>query len=273
LAIVPTACERRHAKSASFQAQQRDLKPFAFPIASGNDRFQIEGYLERPSHVSLPVPALLILNGDRGDARQCLANTRQFVPMGLEIACISIPGYGRSSGPGRFVGPQSVEAARRSLDLLAARPEVDPKRIAVWGMGDGAVAAGLLMDSDKRPRVLILESGAYDMLNLWPQTPLRTKLRILRQVWPSRQALSRRSVVAQLPRRVDCDILILHGKRDSRTPVAQAEDLARHLRNLGAKVETYYVPLGSHELGASIDAPLRDFLYEHLLNATDQAAS
>jgi len=33
--------------------------------------------------------------------------------------------------------------------------EIDPRRIAVWGLGDGAVAAGLLMDSDTRPRACI----------------------------------------------------------------------------------------------------------------------
>ena len=32
------------------------------------------------------------------------------------------------------------------------------------------------MDYDSRPRALILESGCYDPLSLWPEAPLRTKL-------------------------------------------------------------------------------------------------
>lgn len=266
-------CSRHATRSSTPPSIAKALvRSFAFQITSGEDRFHIDGYSVRPK-VSGRLPALLVLNGDRGDARQCIANTRDFLRIGIEVACISIPGYGNSSGPGRFVGPQAVAAARRAFDLLATNPEVDPKRIAVWGMADGAVAAGLLMDSDSRPRALILESGAYDMLHLWPQAPLRTKLQILRQVWPSRKALSRRSVVANLPRRIDCSVLILHGERDNRMPVAQAEDLAAQLRDRGADVETYYFPRGSHELGASVDAPLRNFLRDHLLTVSSQAAS
>ena len=114
---------------------------------------------------------MLVLNGEKGNARQCIETSPAWRAMGIRIVCVSLPGYGQSSGPSRFVGPQSVTAARHAIDLLAARPDVDPRRIAVWGMGDGAVAAGLLMDSDQRPRAFILQSGAYDMLKLWPEAP------------------------------------------------------------------------------------------------------
>ena len=163
------------------------------------------------------------------------------------------------------MGPQSVEAARHALDLLAARSDIDPSRMAVWGVCDGAVAAGLLMDSDKRPRVIVLESGAYDMVKLWPETGLSTKLSILRQVWPSRRALKQRSVLDHLPPKLKCSVLILHGESDRRTPVRQAEQLAQALSDRGAQVQTYYFPKGSHELGARVDGPLSDFLRANLL--------
>jgi dipeptidyl aminopeptidase/acylaminoacyl peptidase len=246
--------------------------PFAFQITSGSDQYQIEGFIARPDRPGR-LPALLVLNGDQGNARQCIENTRRFTAIGVQVACISIPGYGKSSGPSRFVGPQSVEAARHALDLLAARPDVDPKRLAVWGMADGAVAAGLLMDSDARPRAVILQSGAYDMLKLWPEAPLSTKLRILRQVWPSKRLLKERSVVANLPRKLDCSVLILHGRRDPKMPVKQAERLAQALEQRGAHVETHYFPQGSHDLGATVDEPLRTFLRDNLLPASPHAAS
>ena len=179
-------------------------QPFTFQITSGSDQYSIEGFIARPDQPGR-LPALLVLNGDRGDARQCLEHTRRFTAIGVLVACISIPGYGKSSGPSRFVGPQSVAAARRALDLLATRSDVDPKRMAVWGMADGAVAAGLLMDSDARPRAVILQSGAYDLLKLWPEAPLGTKLRILRQVWPSKRLLKERSVVENLPGKLACN--------------------------------------------------------------------
>jgi predicted esterase len=264
-----SACHHRHPKP---QPTNVIKAPFGFQLTSGSDQYQIEGFLAR-DRTPGRLPALLVLNGDRGNARQCINQVARFTSLGLRVACISIPGYGASSGPSRFVGPQSVAAARRALDLFAARGDVDPRRLAVWGLADGAVAAGLLMDSDARPRAIILQSGAYDMLKLWLEAPLDTKLRILRQVWPSKRALTRRSVVENLPRKLDCSVLILHGGRDRKMPVKQAERLARALSARGARVQTYYFPQGSHELGASVDKPLRGFLRDNLLNANPHAAS
>ncbi len=248
------------------------IQSFTFQISSGSDQYQIEGFTARPDRPDR-LPALLVLNGDTGNARHCIDDTQRFTTLDVEVACISIPGYGKSSGPSRFVGPQSVEAARHALDLLAARPDIDPKRLAVWGMADGAVAAGLLMDSDSRPRAVILQSGAYDMAKLWPEASLSTKLRILRQVWPSKRLLKERSVVEHLPGKLDCSVLILHGERDRKMPVKQAESLAKELQERGAHVETHYFPEGSHELGTKVDEPLTAFLREHLIATHNSAAS
>lgn len=264
LAGVVAALAACHRSAPQPAPPKLDIQPFNFQVASSTDQYQIEGFLARAAEPGR-LPAMLVLNGDKGDARQCIRNTGRFTSMGMQVACISIPGYGHSSGPSRFVGPPSVAAARNALDLLTARPDVHQKRLAVWGLADGAVAAGLLMDSDTRPRAVILQSGAYDMLKLWPEASLRTKLGILRQVWPSKRALKERSVVEHLPRKLDCNILILHGEHDCKMPVKQAERLAQALRERGAYVETYYFPEGSHELGASVDAPLREFLRGYLL--------
>jgi len=245
------------------------ITPFNFQISEDANDYSIEGYLAEGREPG-PRPAMLVLNGEKGNARECIKSVADFATMGIRVVCVSLPGYGKSSGPGRFVGPQSVETARHAIDLLAARPDVDSKRIAVWGMGDGAVAAGLLMDSDRRPRAFILQSGAYDMLKLWPEAPLRTKLDILRQVWPSIRALKERSVVEHLPGKLNCSILILHGESDRRMPLKQAEQLAKALSKRGAHIQTYYVPKGSHDLGTrAVAGPVRGFLRDNLI-AGDQ---
>jgi dipeptidyl aminopeptidase/acylaminoacyl peptidase len=267
LALIATvvACHRQATAPVARIAPHPQYENFSFKITHGNNEYQIEGLLARAAQPGRR-PALLVLNGDRGNAHDCLGRSAQFTTLDIQVACISLPGYGRSSGPSRFMGPQSVAAARQALDLLAVRPDVDVTRLAVWGLDDGAVAAGLLMDSDARPRAIILQSGAYDLLKLWPEAPIRTKLSILQQVWPSKRALERRSVVENLPRKLTCSVLILHGQRDRKMPVDQAEQLAKALTARGAHVQTYYFPKGTHELGArAIDLPLRNFLRDRLL--------
>ncbi|MDO8434257.1 MAG: prolyl oligopeptidase family serine peptidase [Candidatus Binatus sp.] len=273
LAVVATvgtlaAC-RMPGKSVA--SRYENVEPFNFDIALGPKQFHIDGYLTRSSNAG-KLPALLVLNDGGGSVERCVQMSQHVTAMGIQVACVDIPGYGASSGPSRFVGQPSVLAARRGLDLLVARPDVDASRLAVWGLGQGAVAAGLLMDYDSRPRALILQSGAYDMLTLWPQAPLRTKLAILREVWPSKRALKQRSVIENLPPRLDCSVLIMHGERDNRMPVTQAVKLAEALRARGARVSTCYFPRASHDLGKRVEPELRAFLRDNLIGAARAAS-
>jgi predicted esterase len=266
LTIAVSAC--RHPSPAQPQPQVT-IEPLSFQVSSGEDHYQIEGYFAHTAE-SGRMPALLVLNGNGGDAHQCIENIAKFAELKIRLACISLPGYGKSSGPSRFVGAQSVAAARHALDLVAARSDVDGSRLAVWGIADGAVAAGLLMDSDRRAHAVILQSGAYDLLKLWPRTPIGTKLSILRQVWPSKRVLQERSVIENMPKKLDCNVLILHGEQDRKNPVTQAEQLARALREHGANVETRFFADGAHSLGKVVNQPLRDFLRVNLALAADE---
>jgi dipeptidyl aminopeptidase/acylaminoacyl peptidase len=256
----------------SIESNYKNVDQFNFDVAMGPKNYHIEGYLTRSAENGR-LPGLLVLNGGEGNVDRCVKMSQDIAAMGIQVACVNIPGYGNSSGPSRFVGQPSVVASRRALDMLAARLDVDSTRLAVWGLGHGAVAAGLLMDYDSRPRALILESGLYDPLTLWPEAPLRTKLSILREVWPSKRILKERSVIANLPPKLGCSVLIMHGERDNRVPVGQAVKLADALRVRGAKVSTRYFPQASHDLGKRVEPELRAFLRDNLLDANRAAAS
>ncbi|MGB3551944.1 MAG: prolyl oligopeptidase family serine peptidase [Candidatus Binatus sp.] len=256
----------------SIESNYKNVDQFNFDVAMGPKNYHIEGYLTHSAENGR-LPGLLVLNGGEGNVERCVKMSQDIAAMGIQVACVNIPGYGKSSGPSRFVGQPSVVASRRALDILAARADVDSTRLAVWGLGHGAVAAGLLMDYDSRPRALILESGLYDPLTLWPDAPLRTKLSILREVWPSKRILKERSVIANLPPKLGCSVLIMHGERDNRVPVGQAVKLADALRVRGAKVSTRYFPQASHDLGKRVEPELRAFLRDNLLDANRAAAS
>src|SRR6202158_407906 len=269
LAIVISSCR---IPGKALDSNYKNVSQFNFDVAVGAQQYHIEGYLTHSGEQGRR-PALLVLNGEPGSVDRCVQLSQSVAARGIKVACVNIPGYGGSSGPSRFVGQPSVLASRRALDLLAARTDVDTTRLAVWGLGHGAVAAGLLMDYDTRPRVLILQSGCYDPLALWPEAPLRTKLSILREVWPSKRILKERSVIAHLPPKLECSVLIMHGQQDNRMPVRQAVKLADALRARGAKVETLYFPQASHDLGKRVEPELRAFLRDNLLGTTSAAAS
>src|SRR5690348_15393023 len=134
LAILLAGC---HSSTRAIRKNPR-IDPFDYQISVGQEQFHIEGYLARAAQPGRE-PALLVINPS-GDAVKCIKSSLPLTQLGMHVACISLPGTGKSSGPGRFIGPQAVVAARRAIDLLAERPDIDTARIGVWGLANGAVA-------------------------------------------------------------------------------------------------------------------------------------
>ena len=58
---------------------------------------------------------------------------------------------------GEFV--QTVVDVRRGVDLLTARPDVDPQRLAFWGFSHGAFIGGIVAGVDRRIASYVLQSG------------------------------------------------------------------------------------------------------------------
>ena len=54
---------------------------------------------------------------------------------------------------------QNVVDLRRAVDLLAARPDVDPRRIALVGFSHGGVLAGIVAGIDHRLAAVVVMSG------------------------------------------------------------------------------------------------------------------
>ncbi len=223
LAILLAGC---HSSARSIRKNPR-VEQFDYQISVGQDQYHIEGYLARAPQPGRE-PALLVINPS-GDAVKCIKSSLQLTLLELNIACISLPGTGKSSGPGRYVGPQAVAAARRAIDLLSQRADVDPDRLGVWGVANvepvrGGAAHG------RRPASPCGHSAIghlrYDQV-LARDALVHQVKSILHQVWPSRRvAFKERSVIDQLPARLKCKVLILHGEEDKRNPLRQAEQLA-----------------------------------------------
>src|SRR5207245_9480718 len=56
------------------------------------------------------------------------------------------------------LGYREVEEVRAAVDLLAARPDLDPTRFGMWGYNLGAYAALREAENDKRMRALVLDA-------------------------------------------------------------------------------------------------------------------
>lgn len=61
---------------------------------------------------------------------------------------------------------QSVLDARRALSWLAQRPDIDPKRIGIFGISLGAIVSSAVYSVDPTPKHAVLMMGGADFPNL-----------------------------------------------------------------------------------------------------------
>ncbi len=138
---------------------------------------------------------------------------REFQPPGTAVLVLDYPGYGGSGG--RATEGALYAAADAAYAALTARPDVDPRRIYVYGRSLGSAVAtytaahhpvaGLILES---PFTNAAAMAKYHY-GLLPRFLLRLSLDNVANV-----------------RRVSCPILLFHGDADRLVPTAMGMAVA-----------------------------------------------
>ena len=123
---------------------------------------------------------------------------------------------------------QSVLDARRALGVLAARPEADPGKIALFGISLGALVGSAVYSVDSRPSFAVFLLGGADFPSLVRDGsltgPFVRKMGIrsedLRAAWVGLDPLDYRAANARKP------ALLVNARSDSVIPRANALRLA-----------------------------------------------
>lgn len=123
---------------------------------------------------------------------------------------------------------QSVLDARRALGVLAARPEADPERIALFGISLGAIVGSVVYSVDPRPRYAAFLLGGADFPTLLVGSsltgPFARKMGLnlddLRRAWEGLDPVAYREQNRDKP------VLLVNAWSDTVIPWANAEKLA-----------------------------------------------
>ena len=97
-------------------------------------------------------PAVLFLHGSGGSRKDLLVPAAELANRGAVTMTISQPNNAATYRP-------LVVNARRAFDLLAARADVDPKRLGVVGYSLGAQTAAILAGDDRRLKAVGIVAG------------------------------------------------------------------------------------------------------------------
>jgi len=156
-------------------------------------------------------PAILFAHGNAEFAAQNVASFRPWADAGLHVLLVEYPGY--DGAPGRPTQATIDALWLAAFDWLAARPEVDARRIVGFGrsLGSGPTAAL----AARRPlAAVVLQSGFADTVRFAHARLLPGFL--VRDRWDNVGAL----------RAFGGPVFASHGRHDAIIPPSHAESLA-----------------------------------------------
>ena len=143
-----------------------------------DDGVRIHGRLYEPA-AGLPAraPGVVVAHGYPGNlAVMEVPISLELARRGFAVLAMDYPGHGRSAGGIRARHPGEVQSLARSqpavhaaIQILRARPGVDPDRIGIVGHSEGAKAAAEAASADWRvwATVCIAGSGAHPYVSRW----------------------------------------------------------------------------------------------------------
>jgi len=186
-------------------------------------------YLPPPAEGAGPAPAIAYGHGNATDRRQWLPVAVAVHEAGFAQLLFDFTGRGESDGEVISLGVHEAGDLRAALDALAARPEVDPLRLALGGRSMGAAAALFLAADDARVKAVVLDSPYADLAKLVDHTiagyhiPPVLLGPLLRKIAGWRAHYVPASVrPIEAIRKVKAPILLFHGDQDTLIPYDDA---------------------------------------------------
>jgi fermentation-respiration switch protein FrsA (DUF1100 family) len=183
------------------------------PPEDGEGRRKAAGALADVRRPPPPSAALLWFYGNGETIAAIWPVIREFRPPHAALLVVDYPGYGASGGRATEAG--LYEAGALAYQALASRPEVDRKRIYVYGRSLGsAVATRTAADHDAAG--LILES---------PFTSARGMAALHYRIFPLFLVHLQLDNLETI-QRVRCPVLVFHGTADRLVPMEMGRRVA-----------------------------------------------
>jgi len=177
---------------------------------------KVEAWYLPPVSAGKPSAAVIFAHGN-GELIDYWPNElRRFPSMGVGLLLVEYPGYGRSKG-----NPSQASVAETfalAYDRLAARPDIDPARIVLFGrsLGGGAVCDLALT----RPSAALILMSAFKSVKAFSVRYLAPPI-LIRDPFDNVSAL----------RQYKGPVLVIHGNSDEVVPFSHGQALHAAAQN------------------------------------------
>ena len=237
-----------------------------------------EAILVKPRQVSGKMPSIILLPDFGKTAIDYLPRATKWAKKGFVCVSVSLVGSGRSNGKPDFMGTKTINPLKTLVAKLKKEPFVDEAKIGIYGYSQGAMAASLLIADNVKIKAAVLIAGIYDFKEMYLQTEdenLQTLMLNQAGLLKGSQkkgtvhkefmtsVIKQRSSLLNM-KKVDCFLLLLHGKNDKIVPVTQTQNLKTLLDKNKKLYESHIFEDKGHSLGKEHQTIVLDFFKRKL---------
>lgn len=225
------------------------------------DQRQIPAYYFRPRGASPDRKVGVLINihgGPEGQYQPFFSGMDQYLVNELGVAVIA-PNVRGSAGYGKTylkldnaeLREDSVRDIGALLDWIAAQPELDSTRVAVYGGSYGGyMVLASLVHHGERIKAGIDNVGIANFITFLENTaPYRRDLRRAEygdERDPAMRKVFERINPSSSAEKIKSALLVAHGRNDPRVPFSEAEQIAERVRAQGRTVWTVYADNEGH---------------------------
>jgi 2,6-dihydroxypseudooxynicotine hydrolase len=233
------ACVRAYTTAAPL------LDPPAVPFEVPFRRSVMRGWLRRPRGAG-PAPVVVLFHGTNAVKEELHGWGDALLERGMAVILFDGPGLGGTFHRLSMVAePRPVGTA--ILDRIAACPDLDPARVAMFGLSLGGYLAIRMASHDRRVRAVAAVSAPYSADIYWNVTlaAMRRELASLYDMDEREMGASiHRITLADALPRLRCPLLIAGGGHDLITPASEAWRIFEDAR---CEREILFYPRAAHD--------------------------
>ena len=242
--IAPVA-EKREVGRRAIECQTKGILrryPNVERVEVPYERTTLPALLMKAPGAASRAPAMVAFDGlDNCKEMSVLFNGLEFAARGWHTLAIDGPGQGESLRLRDVKTRHDYEAAgTAAYEWIAARPEVDPKRVAVMGYSFGGYYAPRIVAFEKRYCACVAFGAMYWSMETWVdgirravRTDAKTSAQSHFQVpWAfgakdldAAVEMAKQFNLAGVAGRIECPLLVVHGENDRIVPLDSAKQL------------------------------------------------
>jgi pimeloyl-ACP methyl ester carboxylesterase len=222
------------------------MRPSGERVAIPFEGKTLYGVLRQPAPRAARPPILIMAPGLDSTKEELHAYEEPFLARGIAILAIDGPGQGEAEYDIPICGDYE-RAARSACDWIEKRSDLDPARIAMWGVSLGGYYAPRASAYEKRIKACVAISGPFEWKEIWAAVPglTREAFRVRSHCASEADALRHAATLTmtEAAAKITCPLFIVAGRQDRLVPASHAERLAK---SVSGPVKLLVVEDGGH---------------------------